>query len=309
MNHSDSILATISYHDIFNYPLKKSEIKSLLIGKNLSAASLEKKLNEFVFYDKIETKKELFFLKKRKKIVSVRLSRKDYSLKKLKIAKMYSKILKIIPTIQLVGISGALSMGNSTKFDDIDLVIITARNRLWTTRFLANVLLFPVKRKPGSRKTDNRACLNLFLDESDLRIYDENIYQAHEICQLKPIWQRNNAYYRFIKANSWVKKYLPNWQTPSINNQRPVLRSHGEGGSTINNHQEKFFFEKSSINNLFSWIENFLKKLQLFYMKRKISTERIGDSQLFFHPGGTQEYVLKEYQKRLKSLLTYDKVI
>lgn len=297
MNLSRAIMATVCYHDVFNYPLAQQQIFSFLIDKKTDEKALDLALRKLVQRNILVKQEKYFFLKNRKEILNLRKKRIGYSASKLKKAKIYAELLKTIPTIRFVGISGALSMENSTKFDDIDFVIISRRNWLWTSRFLTNALLFAVKRRPGSQKTNNRACLNLFFDESDLKIKDENVYQAHEICQLKPIWQRNNAYYRFIKANSWAKKYLPNW--------KPVTTAgiaETQNNITINNHQEKFFFEKSSIINLLGWIETLAKKLQLSYMRSRITTEQIGEYQLFFHPSNAQDRVLKEYQKRLKSL-------
>lgn len=292
MNLSQAIIATVHYHDIFNYPLTQKQIFSYLIGKKTNEKAQNPALGKLIQRNILIKREKYFFLKNRKEILNSREKRIEYSASKLKKAKIYAELLKTIPTIRFVGISGALSMENSTKFDDIDLVIISRRNWLWTTRFLTNVLLFPVKRNPGSKKTNDRACLNLFLDESDLKIKDENVYQAHEICQLKPLWQRNNAYYHFLKANNWVKKYLPNWKIPSIVDSR----------STIVRKRKRGLLDSSLITSHLSLVEILLKKLQLSYMRSRITTEQIGDSQLFFHPGGTQEWILKEYQKRLKSL-------
>ena len=49
-------------------------------------------------------------------------------------------------------------------------------------------------------------------------------------------------------------------------------------------------------------LEALAKWGQLWYMRPKITTEKIGEHQLFFHPQNTQELVLAEYQKRLRKL-------
>ena len=100
-------------------------------------------------------------------------------------------------------------MNNAVENDDIDLMIITAANRLWLTRLLASLLLFPWLRR--GRKIHNRVCLNLWLDESALALTQRNLYIAHEICQAKPVFERNKTYQKFIAANLWYKKFLPNW--------------------------------------------------------------------------------------------------
>lgn len=295
MNLSQAILATLAYHDIFNYPLSPQELHTYLIKVKVPETSLNTQLSKLIKSKIIQEKKGYFTLKNRLNMIQTRQQRAKYSVVKLKKANIYAKLLGLIPTVNFVGISGALSMRNSTKNDDIDLVIITKANTLWATRFLSNALLFPVKRRPASQKTNNRACLNLFLDESDLRIRTQNLYLAHEICQLKPIWQRNNAYSRLIKANKWIYSYLPNW-TPNAEGLKSNVGEKKNNNSLV-------------ISRLALVVEILLKKFQLFYMRNKISTEIVGDTQLFFHPSDTQEWVLKEYNKRLKSLRIYNKDI
>ncbi|OGD87526.1 hypothetical protein A2870_04215 [Candidatus Curtissbacteria bacterium RIFCSPHIGHO2_01_FULL_41_11] len=290
MRLKQAILATLAYHDIFDYPLTAQQIHRYLIIK-ASKTALEKELAVLF------PAKEFYSLTNRQKIALIRKKRQKYSNKKLKRAYFYASFLKQIPSIKMVAISGALAMENSHKSDDIDLVIVTAKNTLWTTRFLANILLFPFKRKPHSSRlitshyalaTNNKACLNIFLDESNLKISPRNIYTAHELCQLKSLIDINKTYSRLIKANLWIYKYLPNWEPEAERQSRNVDRRL---------RLKALVFSRSALV-----LENFLKKFQLFYMRKRITSEQIGEHQLFFHPSNTQEWVLKEYQKRLKKL-------
>jgi len=294
MTLSQSILATLSYHDIFDYPLTAQEVHQYLIVKRSKLDAVVKELLTLTKSSKIGQKDQYYFLKGRTQIVSLRKQRQRYSKAKIKKALFFAKVLKIIPTLKLMAISGALAMQNSHKNDDIDLVLITSQNTLWTTRFVANILLVPFKRDVKGQKVADRACLNVFLEGSDLKINPPNLYLAHEICQMKPIWDRDNTYRRFIDANKWVYKFLPNWQVSSQ--------------FTVDSSQK---IKPSTVNRQLSAVETFLKKFQLWYMKGKITTERIGKHQLFFHPQNTGEWVMGEYQRRLKKLgqlLVFDKV-
>lgn len=289
-----SIIKTLAYHDIFQYPLTAEEIRSYLISSRIKIPQLQKLIKVLMKKGKIESSKEYYFLKNKKSIVDTRISRQKNSINKFKKAFFYARILKLVPTIQMVAVSGALAMENSHKRDDVDLVIIAKTSTLWTSRLFAAFLLFPFKRKPGSKKTNNRACLNLFLDESDLKINPQNIYLAHEICQMKPLWSRDKTYSRFIRANKWVLRFLPNWKASSIVD----LQS---SDSTIQRLND-FTISQPLISFIVKPLEALAKWGQLFYMNKKISTERIGDTQLFFHPANTQELVLMEYNRRLKKL-------
>ena len=288
MNLPSAILLTLAYHDIFDYPLDSSEICDLLVKKKASRESIVKELERLRAIGKIGESGRYFFLKNRKKIARIRKMRAMYSQAKLKRAAFFAGLLKIIPSVKLVAVSGALSMKNSRKDDDIDLVIVTSKSLLWTTRFLANLLLLPFKRDPSGQKISDRACLNMFLDESDLVIKDHNIYTAHEICQMKLLWDRDNTYRRFIKANSWIREYLPNWEADVERLTANVKRKKSP--------------KALDLRRFALVIENFLKNFQLWYMKNKLTTERILSTQLFFHPKDTREKVLAEYKKKINKL-------
>jgi len=287
---SQAVLSTLAYHDIFNYPLTLSEIHSYLIDKKSGQKSLEKTLELLVKNKRIGNDQSFFFLKGKKSLVNLRIQRQHHSQKKLEKAKFYAQILRLIPSVRLVAVSGALAMGNSHKNDDIDLVIISAKGLLWTTRFFTNILLWQFKRDPKGKNRTDRACLNLFLDESALKIHDQNLYTAHEIVQLKTLLDNDKTYSRLIKSNSWLFTFLPNWKPEE---QGPALSS-TQGWSLFH------LFQRFLLSNVRPF-ETILKNLQLLYMKSKITTEKIGDRQLFFHPKETQRQILMKYETRVRS--------
>lgn len=186
---------TLAYADIFDYPLTREEIYRWLIkGDSFTKAK------ESPYWN---------YLPGRAKLVKLRRQRERIS--RVKLDKFLPIIyrLKIIRWIKLICVTGALAMNNADADDDIDLMIVTAKNRLWLTRALVSLLLFSRLRR--GRLVDNRICINLWLDESAMAIEQQNLYLAHEICQARPIFERENFYDRFLGANLWYKKYLPNW--------------------------------------------------------------------------------------------------
>lgn len=283
MKLEKAILKTVAYHQIFDYPLTDQEITKYLIENKSGIKTIKRILNALEKQKKISKAGNYYYFGK-KNLSKVRSSRSKYSKPKLKRAIFYASILKLVPTLKLVGVSGALSMQNSHENDDIDLVLITQKGTLWTTRFITNILMIAFKRKPNDKFINNKACLNIYIGEDGLKINDQNIYTAHEIYQLKPLWQRDKVYTKFITANSWARKYLPNWQEHNLDNSK--------------NH---FIFFASYL----SLLESFLKAIQLSYMKSKVTKEKIGDKQLFFHPKNTQDFVLAEYKRRTKKLGAY----
>lgn len=277
------ILRTLNYADIFDYSLTTSEVAKYLISDTeVPIDTVQKNLKIFADSKQIDTDGEFYFLNGREKIVELRKKRAGWSKEKWQVAHETMEKLKKIPGIKLIGITGALAMDNCQKDDDIDLLIITAGNSLWLVRlmvFLFTPILGINRRKPKDREVKNKICFNLFLEENHLKIGSENLFLAHEICQVKPIFDRDNIYNRFIKENEWVKKYLPN--AIKITNHQPLSTNNNKG--------------------LFYFLNTIAFRLQYFYMKPKITNEKVGLYQAFFHPQNLEEKILKEYQQRLRS--------
>lgn len=203
-----AILSTLAYADIFDYPLTKKEISRFLISES------PQKL--ITLPDDIGYKDGFYFLKGREKIVAIRKKREEFSRQKLNIALRVASWLKLIPTIKMIGITGALAMNNAGGDDDIDLLIVTGENRLWLTRLLATAIveLVASRRRPKDKIFRDKICLNMFLDERYLAVpkKERDLFTAHEVCQLRPIYGKNGIYKKFLEKNLWVKKYLPNWK-------------------------------------------------------------------------------------------------
>jgi len=208
-----AILRTLVYADVFAYPLTLKELHRFLIGEKTDSQSLKKALKTL---KKISSKGDYLFLKNKEKNIYLRRKRKKWSQGKWLLARKVATWLKLIPWIKMVVVTGNLAMDNAEQDDDIDLLIITAKKRLWLTRLLTNFLVGIVanRRRPGDQKVKDKICLNMFLDENHLKIpvKEQNLFTAHEVCQLKPLWARNQLYQRFIQENLWSQKFLPNWK-------------------------------------------------------------------------------------------------
>lgn len=286
-----AILKTLIYYDIFDFPLKAWEIHKWLIGKNSTLKQTEKAIHSLVKKQKINTKKGYYFLSGRNRVVAKRLERENVSKSHLQTAKLISHSFRLIPWIKLVGISGSLSMMGSQKTDDIDLFIITSKNRIWLSRLL---LIF-ITSLTGLRRTrrekiltaHGKLCINLILEESNLEQNKSNIYLAHEVLQMRLLWQKDSIYSDFLHSNSWAFKYLPNWRS-SILEEKKLNRKNQKAHSG---------------NLLINKLEEISKNLQLKIMGTPDSNERIETNALYFHPEDKGVKILKEYKERLNKYL------
>ena len=278
---ADSIYKTLIYADIFDYPLTKEEIwRFFICEKPVSQKQIENMLVSF------DSKHGYFYLKKRGHIVVQRKIKERESQKKLQIVKRISSLLSIIPSVYLIGISGNLSMNNAEKKDDIDIFIITKSGVLWSTRLLIILFLRIIgkHRKKLDKHVENKICINMLIDEKAIIIpfSRRDLYTAHEVIQMKPIFVRGDSYKRFIAVNSWVRKFLPNSIEKVMNYELKINEGHKK-----------------------SLIEFLAKKVQFWYMKKNITSEIVSDTILAFHPRDYTDIVLKKYNEKVKQ---YEKV-
>jgi len=212
-----AILRTLAYADIFDYPLKAVEIHHFLLSKRgVSLAKVSLELKQLLREKKIGGDGFYFFLKGRKKLIGIRKGRLKFGRKKFVIAQRAANWLRLVPGLKMVAVSGALAMENAQADDDIDFLMVTAGKRLWLTRLLVVALMELVakRRRPEDKRVKDKICLNLFLDEDSLSFpkNEQNLFSAHEICQIKLLWSKKGIYQKFISQNQWVKEYLPNWK-------------------------------------------------------------------------------------------------
>lgn len=85
----------------------------------------------------------------------------------------WSRILILLPFTRAIILNGSLATGTSKKSSDIDLLIVAKPGRIFTARFLVNVLGTLTFVKRTSSETSSHAnlfCFNYFLTENFLKI-------------------------------------------------------------------------------------------------------------------------------------------
>jgi hypothetical protein len=207
-------------------------------------------------------------------------------LEKLKKAERIISKLSLIPTIKLIGMSGTLAMKNCQRNDDIDVFVIAQKGLAWTTRFLTAcfLIILGVYRNKNSKQYRDKICLNLILSEDRMLFETQDLFTAHEIVQLLPVFERDGTYRKFLAANQWVKKFLPNVQVK----KRPVLKKQ-------QNHLDRLFIFICKV----LFLEKILKTLQLFYMKKAITKEKLEDGFIGLHPFDYKSHILKKYNAEI----------
>jgi hypothetical protein len=273
----ESVIRTLAYFDIFDYPLTFSEIKKYC---ETAIKITDDTLKDIIYsIPVIQESYSFFYFLGRSEIVTKRIERGDISIEKFGKARIIAKILSKIPTVEFIGVSGSLSMNNSSPNDDIDLFFITSKNTMWTTRFLVNLTLIMLgqKRKKYDKSVRDKICPNMFVERGKLTLPKKrnNLYLAHEVVQLRALFDKNNAHSAFLSENKWVRKFLPNIELMTIKKKRKT--------------------KSSAFNFLLFAIEAFLFSLQKFYMKRVVTSEIILNKLAMFHPMNKEKLILDMY--------------
>lgn len=239
-----------------------------------------------------------WFLKGRGHLLSLRQDMLRASTWKLGKARRLARLLQIVPGVRFVGVTGSLSMESSLLGDDIDLLIITARDRLWLTRaFVLTLLLALGVKRPddGNAVHPDQVCTNIFLSENDLAIPDRNLFIAHEICQMLPLAGRP-AYRRFLAANQWVKEFLPQWEPPRTTwEDRGSLRLAQRLGEALLGGDIRGFLEKRVMTRQ-------LARIKGKHARGHNTGVRLSDTQLRFHPRDLSGQVLGAFDSRWASI-------
>lgn len=193
-------------------------------------------------------------------------------------AKHLATKLSKVPGVLSIYLTGSLAMYNSTPDSDIDFMVITKNNKLWTTRFLLTIYttIFGLRRSPNSKRYSSKLCLNLYLTPNTYKLppSKRSLYTAYELIQAVPLYDPTDTHSQLLSSNSWIAEFLPNFSLPKKSNQ-----VHGFTDSQIHGFTEYLCYH-----------------LQLLYMKNKITREYVTRDSAFFHPSNPGSKILKKLQ-------------
>lgn len=209
------VLAVLGYFDLFSYPLTCAEVNLFLGSKNDSRV-VSAALDYLVNSEKIYLFDCCYTLKKDSRIVSRRKAGNKRAAELMKVAEKICAFLIRLPYVKGIAVSGSLSKNFADEDSDIDLFVITAKNRLW----IARTCMHAFKKLAFLFKKQHYFCMNYYIDETCLEIPEKNIYTATEVATLIPL-QGDLAFKQFYAANTWVLKFLPN-KIMRIDLARPV---------------------------------------------------------------------------------------
>jgi hypothetical protein len=203
-----AILRTLLYSDLFDYPLTPEEVAHYLVGVSGTADDVRACLvRTRCLADRVVEIDGYLALRGREALIARRLDRAASSDRLWRRARRFVRVLRLLPFVRMIAITGALSMNNSAAGDDIDVLIVTAPDRVWLTRAFAVALVY------AGKLCSDTLCPNYVISERALALERHTLFVAHEFVQMVPVYGLT-VYDRMRAANGWIQTLLPNAARP-----------------------------------------------------------------------------------------------
>ncbi|MFN3301621.1 MAG: hypothetical protein ACK413_01145 [Patescibacteria group bacterium] len=307
-----NIYQTIAWFDIFDYPLTAWEI--LKWGYKLPINNYQSLIGELERSEELKKlisyKDGFYFLRWRDNLVKLRKERYLLAEKKYKKLLKIAKILAIIPFVKMIAVADGLSYSNSKEEDDIDLFIITAKNRIWLVRFLSILILKILRARPTPLNKKDKICLNFFITEENLNLEKiclpkkddlADIYFIYWLAWLYPIYDEG-IWQKFIEANLWIKDYLPNYfpQEPILRRKiilKPILQFFKKVCQKIHSKSFNGLSEK-----FYRWLQLKIMPKYIKEMANKNTSVIIDDQILKFHDKDKREIYRKKFYEKIRQI-------
>jgi len=198
-----SIFHTLAYADVFDYPLTAGEVNRYLINYRSSIEPVTQALHDLVDSGSIVQVDDYFSLADRASIIELRRRRRSFASYLWPKAVRYGQMIASLPFVRMVAVTGSLAMNNTNEGNDIDYMIVTAPNHLWTCRLLT-LLVGRLARLEGVN-----LCPNYLITTNALALQEHSLYVAHELSQMVPL-SGIDTYRKMHHLNDWMNDYLPN---------------------------------------------------------------------------------------------------
>jgi len=252
----ENILSALAYFDLFSYPLNRGEIY-LFLPVKCEMNNFNYALNRLVNEQHIYRFEKFYSLRNDYSLIERRNKGNKHAAELMITARRVCSLLAKFPYVRGIGISGSLSKNFADAEADIDLFIITAKNRLWVAR----TFMHAFKKLTFLFNKQHYFCMNYYIDEQNLQIPEKNIYTATEVVTLIPL-QGDVQFVDFFAANAWSRLFLPN-------NVMRVSRAKPEPKNWLKTSVEKM------LNNKFgNWLDNHLWKTTASRWDKKTASKK-----------------------------------
>jgi hypothetical protein len=200
-----AVLLTVHYRDLFCHPLTLEELRRYLVLRPVDADTIDAAV-ETLLPTHLSRVGDYITWNGRESVVHDRRARLMASARLWTRVRRYTGVLRRIPFVRMAAVSGSLAMNHASEDrDDIDLFCIAQPNRVWVVMLWLKLLSLYSMRVDGGAYL----CPNTCLAEDQLEIPAQNLYMAHQMVHVVPLWGED-VYAEFLRRNAWVARFLPN---------------------------------------------------------------------------------------------------
>lgn len=286
-----AILRTVLYADVFKFPLTLREVHHFLISDQpVTTAQVEHTLaTSPTVKQHLRQIQGYVVCTGHEDVTEVRAAHERASQQLIPLSLRYGTWLARLPFVRMVALTGALSMRNAVENDDLDYLLVTMPGRVWMARACAIVLVRLVRLRGAE------ICPNYVLAEDTLVQKRQDVFIAHEVTQMVPIYG-HDIYHAMRAANLWVSEYLPNADEVFYAQQEQSI---GSIWASFKRAIEAIFAGRLG-DSLEQWEYN--RKLRRFApkIKQPNSAAQIDASHVKGHFEDHGSWALREYHARLK---------
>lgn len=229
------VLATLVYYQALgNYPLTAFEL-----FRYLSAPDNKKPCDDRAFLvfrdiknvlagswrlkESVSQKNGFYFLKTNplKEPVKMRIERQKIAERKWKKTKKIVRWFQLVPYFRMAAVSGSLSIGNTKKESDLDLLIAAKYGRVWTLRMFLTILTQVIGQRRHGLVVKDKICLNQYLTDEFKEVSPKNLSNAQSLARLVPLLGLNE-FEKFVRENNWAGQYLFSGFCPAVSGFRTI---------------------------------------------------------------------------------------
>lgn len=200
-----AVLLTVHYRDLFSHALTLEQLHAYLIGcpagleaVRAAVGRLERRGGPLA----VEEGRVMW--RGREALVREAREREAISAQLRERARRAARWLRWLPYVRMAALTGSVAVGHAGRAHDLDLLCVAAPGRVWLAvggLRLAHTLA------RGLHGLD--LCANCVLDADELSVRHQNLYMAHQMVHVLPLWDGGTGV-RFYAANPWVRQFLPN---------------------------------------------------------------------------------------------------
>lgn len=307
----NSILATVIYYDIFDYPLTLFEVYKYMINParlvridkgigDVGLSEVIEELDRLIASKIISSKNGFYFLNSRSELYDLRIERQKVADQKWKKFLKFVRYLALTPYLKGIFASGSMAINNTDEKSDFDVLIIAKSGRLYICRFFLWAIssLIGARRKKYEKVAPDKLCFNHYIVDDNLYIPHESIFNAQTYVNLKPVMIDSGLVDDFYNANSWLNNYVYNFQP-----QKEFVRRSVKAPVVFKLIAKTLEFIVSMLG--INQIETILKRFQQERIKKDPATYSSGgrvvftDKELEFHPQSFEKVVIEKYNRNL----------